>query len=173
MYLLIPKNATVSTQLFSLSWPQWFSPQLFSQLSYKMRITNHQSLGDPKFPVKPCTPESTSRRDPRTSVVRWGLDFNPRGCQLYLGKTVLGVGFLKGWFTYQFPKLAGFFGSNENIWMRILARAIFLVDGVLFCFRILEAEIYQTWNALFMLVKWWKLEESSICSWKFSQSNHV
>ena len=57
-------------QLFScVVGPSDFLPNSLSyKLSYKMRITNHQSLGDPKFPVKPCTPESTSRRDPKTSV---------------------------------------------------------------------------------------------------------
>ena len=112
MYLLLRKNARyVSTTSYShVSWITCdFLLQLFSEkLSYKMRITNHQSLGDPKFPVKPCTPESTSRRDPKTSVFCTGSEF--------------------------------------------FSPAIFLVDGVLFCFRILEAEIYQTWNALFMLV---------------------
>ena len=108
MYLLLRKKCKVRfySQLFSSVLTCDFPPQLLRQkLSYKMRITNHQSLGDPKFPVKPCTPESTSRRDPRTSVVRWGLDFNPRGGQpIPRGVPFWVLGFWRGIFTLPVSK---------------------------------------------------------------------
>lgn len=120
-----------------------FLPNSFDpKLSYKMRITNHQSLGDPKFPVKPCTPESTSRRDPKTSVVLFGGDWTPSTPEVGLLPRVSPfwvLGFWRGWLTYQFRKAGRIFRFNrKHLEAIFFSSEEFFVDGGFLCLEFLK-----------------------------------